>query len=554
VNGFRAGDNTLTVFGGTSAGAPIFAGIVALIIQKTGSAQGNVNYTLYSLAAHSPEAFHDITTGNNVVPCLRGSVDCPTSSPYQLGYSASPGYDLVTGLGSIDAFNLVTAWTQLSPTRQFIPFVTDTSQLRTNLGISNSSSQAATAILTLYDTAGNIAGSQTDTIPAYGLHQYNNVVRYLLGGDAATVTNVSGAISLTSDQTVLAYATQIDNGSSDPGLVIGTRNGTSSLLVASTTSVGKFRSSLAIYNTGSDGASVTLRQRDTSGTVLSESSFLISTHGFFSTDDLHNYLGLSNVFGPLEILSTNSAALAATSRVYSSSSGTSGFFDAVDTTTVSHSGILPISLDSASFRTNLGIDNLSNSTASVQVTFLNAAGISLGSKAVTVPAYGLFQDNVYLLFSDVPGMQAAASGTLGYLLLNSSQPVTGFTSLIDNLTDDPSIALCVTGGGTRVLIPSSTNVDPFRSSLMVINLSASSPAPITLTVRDSDGNIIGQDTTHVIPQNGFFSVDDLLTSLNIKNNYGPLEVDSTNGAPVSVVSRIYSNNHTSGFFQGQDLP
>jgi subtilase family serine protease len=37
VNGFRAGDDTLTVFGGTSAGAPIFAGIVALIIQKTGS-------------------------------------------------------------------------------------------------------------------------------------------------------------------------------------------------------------------------------------------------------------------------------------------------------------------------------------------------------------------------------------------------------------------------------------------------------------------------------------------------------------------------------------
>jgi hypothetical protein len=318
--------------------------------------------------------------------------------------------------------------------------------------------------------------------------------------------------------------------------------------------VGKFRSSLAIYNTGSDSASVTLRQRDTSGTVLSESSFLISPNGFFITDDLHNYLGLSNVFGPLEIISSNSASLVATSRVYSFSSGTSGFFDAVDTTTMANSGILPITLDSASFRTNLGIHNPSDSTASVQISFVNGVGTSLASKTVIVPAHGLFQDNVYLLFSDVPGMQAAASGTLGYLVLNSSQPVTGFTSLIDNLTDDPSIALCVTGGGTRVLVPSSTNVDPFRSNLMVINLSASSPAPITVTVRDSGGNIIGQDTTHVIPQNGFFSVDDLLTSLNIKDNYGPLEVDSTNGAPVAVVSRIYSNNHTSGFFQGQDLP
>jgi hypothetical protein len=89
---------------------------------------------------------------------------------------------------------------------------------------------------------------------------------------------------------------------------------------------------------------------------------------------------------------------------------------------------------------------------------------------------------------------------------------------------------------------------------MVINLSAGSSAPIIVTVRDSGGNIIGQDTTRVIPPNGFFWVDDLLTSLNINSSYGPLEVESTNGVPVAVTSRVYSNDHTSGFFQGEDLP
>ena len=108
VNGYRKSDQTLTVIGGTSAAAPTFAGIVALIVQKTNDPQGNVNQYLYSLAASSPNAFHDITTGDNMVPCTAGSTDCPASG--MIGYSAGPGYDLTTGLGSVDAGALVAAW------------------------------------------------------------------------------------------------------------------------------------------------------------------------------------------------------------------------------------------------------------------------------------------------------------------------------------------------------------------------------------------------------------------------------------------------------------
>ena len=71
ASGFRASDGSqLAVVGGTSVGAPAFAGIVALLNQKTGSnGLGNINPTLYSLAASAPNAFHDITTGDNIVPC-----------------------------------------------------------------------------------------------------------------------------------------------------------------------------------------------------------------------------------------------------------------------------------------------------------------------------------------------------------------------------------------------------------------------------------------------------------------------------------------------------
>ncbi|HUI44065.1 MAG TPA: S53 family peptidase, partial [Terriglobia bacterium] len=113
VNGFRAADDTLMVVGGTSVGAPSFAGIVALIDQKKGAAQGNVNYVLYPLAAKSSDAFHDITINNNKVACQLGTTDCPNG--VEIGYSAGPGYDQTTGLGSVDALNLANEWASVTP-------------------------------------------------------------------------------------------------------------------------------------------------------------------------------------------------------------------------------------------------------------------------------------------------------------------------------------------------------------------------------------------------------------------------------------------------------
>ena len=115
LNGtFRYSDTTLQAYGGTSFGAPTFAGIVALINQKTGSTgQGNVNYILYPLAASTPTAFHDITTGDNNSACVVGTQDCTTSG--FVGFTAGNGYDQATGLGSIDAANLVNAWSSITP-------------------------------------------------------------------------------------------------------------------------------------------------------------------------------------------------------------------------------------------------------------------------------------------------------------------------------------------------------------------------------------------------------------------------------------------------------
>lgn len=113
VAGFRdaAGSTgSFTVVGGTSVASPTFAGILALINQQLGSPGfGNVNPNLYSFAAGSSSPFHDVTTGNNLVPCTSGTLNCPAGTT-QIGFSAGPGYDQVTGLGSVDAGKLATAW------------------------------------------------------------------------------------------------------------------------------------------------------------------------------------------------------------------------------------------------------------------------------------------------------------------------------------------------------------------------------------------------------------------------------------------------------------
>ena len=107
---------SLQVVGGTSVSAPAFAGIATLLNQylvsthaQQAAGLGNMNPALYALAQSAPDVFHDVTAGDNIV-----TVACPprsrTCSTSPVGYTAGAGYDAATGLGSVDAYNLVTKW------------------------------------------------------------------------------------------------------------------------------------------------------------------------------------------------------------------------------------------------------------------------------------------------------------------------------------------------------------------------------------------------------------------------------------------------------------
>jgi len=195
-----------SIIGGTSASAPVFAGIVVLMNQylATTTGLGNVNPMLYTLALNpSNGAFNPVTTGDNNVACQVGSpagtatdpwptaLQCPASGVF--GFSASTAdtttsYNLVAGLGSVDVNNLAVAWKQLA----------------TQPGFSVSPSTSALTV---------IAGSDSNstTITATPLNGFSGTVTYtctagLPSGATCTFTSIDQTSSSIVIQTSASMA------------------------------------------------------------------------------------------------------------------------------------------------------------------------------------------------------------------------------------------------------------------------------------------------------------------------------------------------------------
>jgi len=189
---------SLIPVGGTSAGSPSFAGVVALLnhyLVSTGvlaqPGLGNINPILYRLAQSTTDVFHDITSGDNLVPCEQSSPACTVNG---MGYEAGPGYDLATGLGTIDAYHLVTEWkrgTATATTLTAAPNVVSLSDTVTLAATVTGGSGTPTGIVTFL-TAGiglgtaalNAAGSATLNLPATNVAAGNLTLTALYEGDS----------------------------------------------------------------------------------------------------------------------------------------------------------------------------------------------------------------------------------------------------------------------------------------------------------------------------------------------------------------------------------
>jgi hypothetical protein len=216
TNGQLASNTPIGGGGGTSAAAPAFAGMLALVAQAHGSPSdnyrlGEVNNILYQLAqSEYATVFHDITTGNNSVPCAAGSPDCGPNL-FLTGYDAGPGYDLASGLGSVDVAAMLENWTSVSLAStstslnlngSTAPYTGVHGQTLTfNVGVSPAT---ATGLVGILDNADEVSGGVGDdgqfaipinggtgSAPYNGLPAGSYIVWARYGGDTANASSTS---------------------------------------------------------------------------------------------------------------------------------------------------------------------------------------------------------------------------------------------------------------------------------------------------------------------------------------------------------------------------
>jgi len=186
--------------GGSSASAAIFSGISALLAQKYGP-QGNLaanlytvnSYTLYRSEAGSqaPTAFLDITSGAAKLACVHGSLQC--SEAGEIGYSAAEGFDLASGLGSINAQALIQNWATPQDTGTapvtvemttpggvtYNPSATITLSAKV---LSGSGSTVPTGTVQFYDQTTSANAGPPATLASDGTASYSETGQFTAGG------------------------------------------------------------------------------------------------------------------------------------------------------------------------------------------------------------------------------------------------------------------------------------------------------------------------------------------------------------------------------------
>jgi hypothetical protein len=201
--------------------------------------------------------------------------------------------------------------------------------------------------------------------------------------------------------------------------------------------------------------------------------------------------------------------------------------------------------ENASIETLLEIKNLSPQTARVRVTLVDHEGRALANHSVQVPARGLAQ--IPRLGQQDDDLRNVFEGSLH---LKSDQPISAWATQTDRITHSSILVWGVRGGASKILIPSAANLPAFSSSLVVSNL-GTTHSPTLLRAYDVNGKLISQTVLSIAPgQTSKF--ENVLQSLGVTNDYGPIEISSTNELPLVARSQVSSAGRVMGSFEGLD--
>jgi subtilase family serine protease len=497
IQGHTATTTGLFAVGGTSAASPSFAGLMALVVEKTGAAQGNANPIFYSMgqnqAAGGTAVYHDTTAGNNSVPGVTG-------------FTAGAGYDQATGWGSVDAANLVNFWNN-NATVNFTISATPASQT-TESGTSTSY-----------------------TVSIAPVNGYTGTVSFSVSGLPAGATATFTPTSVTtSGSSTLAIATTAGT----------TPSGTYSLTVSGTDGVLTHTATITLVVSDFTISASPSSQSANQGTTANYTVSLTPLNGFsntvsFSISGLP--AGATATFTPASLAGSGTSTLAITTTASTPTgsypltiTGTDGIL--THTTPITMVVTVPdfslsatpasqaiVSGDSTSYTATIAPLNGYTGTVSFSVS-----GLPAGATATFTPASVTTSGSSTLAISTTAGTTPAGNYVL---TITASDGTLTHTAAVNLSVSDfsvaatPSSQTIVVGGSasytvtatalngfTGTLNLSVTGLPPFAtatfnpaslpgsgSSTLTIATTSNTPAAVySLTVTASDGT-----TSHSVP-------------------------------------------------------
>jgi trimeric autotransporter adhesin len=419
-------------FGGTSTSAPAFAGILAMVQQKVGSRIGQQAaqglYDLYN-GSHASAVFHDITVGNISVPCLSGTPNCTknTAGNYFLtGYNTATGYDLATGLGSVDATQLITYWG--SATASATVAVTPASSSITTV-------QSLSVPVTVSGSSGTPTGTVTLTSGTYSSGAQT------LASGAYTFTIPAGSLAVGSDTLSVSYS-----GDS----TYGTATGSGSVTVSKATpTVTVTPSSSSIASNKSLGITVKV-----TGAGATPTGTVTLTAGSYTSSATSLSSGSATITIPANTLSAGTASISVSysgDTVYATGSGSSSV-----TVTAPPAATVAVTPASSSITT---VQSLS-----VPVTVSGSSGTPTGTVTLTSGTYS-------------SGAQTLASGKFTFTIPAGSLAV-GTDTLSVSYSGDSTYGTNTGSGSVTV-----SKAAPTAVTVTPASISISSTSSLAVTVK-----------------------------------------------------------------------
>jgi hypothetical protein len=534
----NSNDVAFLAAGGTSFASPSFAGIMALVEQQIGGPQGNPNYTLYELAGQQYKtvgtacqsstvaagnacAFYDITDSSNEVACEAGTTDCNPTDPDDSfavlpEWKATHGFDLASGLGSVNAYNIVHTWgnitsaelatqttlTLSSATAPYGSALSGSVQVSASAGASGTptgdialeASNAPGNTLTSFGSYALSAGKASFSVNNLPAGAYPLIVRY--GGDATFASSAAqSAVTITPGNTLTALSASRSSLSPGQGVVFNA--------IIQTTSLGNSPSGNITFTDSTTGATlgkVPVNATTSSGTGMSTATAQLTV----ASSQIGS--GANSVIGAYSGDSNYSASTSAPVAVTLQSMFTVGVNPASVTLTGNGSGSAAITLTpNATFPLpiTLSCGNLPQGMSCLFSPSVAPAGAGMTTSTVTIQYAGAPAQvrrkaaaltRPALPWKHAPGVVAFA--LLGLLMIPRRRRSQWLACMLLLATAVVGVSC---GGSKNAGMPTLT-VQPTATTLTSATSAAQLGAAVTFSVSVTSGG--GTPTGVVILQNG----------------------------------------------------